>query len=132
MESGTGCAGALSDEELDYVAARLATALGALRSEVPRGDMAEELSLVVEAITGPSGRIWRSARDLLLVILRQGGKARFRDFQRSLPYHDSTMARALKGCLEKKGVVRKEDDFWVLNDKRVPLLSWLASRPDMS
>ena len=115
-------------EEMDYIASKLAAILGTSRTDIPEGNIAEELAFVMDSITGSSGRVWRSARDILLIIIRSGGKARFRDFQQSLPYHDSTMARALKNCLEKSGVVSKEDVYWVLNPKQLPLLLWLSSR----
>jgi hypothetical protein len=118
----------LRDDELDYIATRLVLSINSLRElKLPQGDLATEFSLIVDSVTGRSGVIWRSARDILIVLIKLGGKARFRDFQNDLPYHDSTITRALTTVLQRRGAVTKWEGFWILNSERLPILSWLVS-----
>lgn len=118
----------LREHEIDYLASKLFLALRSLRvEEIPNGDLSSELSLIINSTIGKSGRILRSARDIIVVLTKLGGSARFRDFQMRLPYYDSTISRALSQQLRNHGIVRKENDVWVFNSEQLPIFNWLIS-----
>jgi hypothetical protein len=90
--------------------------------------LVEEFALIIDSITGKSGRVWFSARDIILILIAKGGKARFKDFQKSLPYSDSTISRALSNRLAIANIIEKNDNFWSINNNKLPIISWLITK----